>query len=389
MAGEAKFRRFMDYQRWYYDLVRTHDGGIGCQPNPENLSGRTNGVYTYNGPRFTTGGMAMVYAIPKRAVRVLGADKGVFGRKLAGPIGAARKLYQQRNWPQLGEAVAKIQADAKASDDHKRWAAQLAKAADRQRKGIELTLKKFDALIAEGDVYRASELLAGLERRIGDDAPELAAAQEAMEANSRWVETGREYYEAWGKLQAFTWQGWHYYGRRLSDVPGPFVPPAIRKWVAVVATSEAEPQTWRLQEWGDDLEAPADAAKAPAGWAAVEFDDSKWAEVKGPLRIGSRKAGWAKRNALLRRTFELKNTSFAELRLLAAVARDGRAVVYLNGQPVLRIEPGPWRGYAKIALPASAKRLLKRGTNVLAVRGERGPRGGTFDVGIVGVRRGR
>lgn len=386
LAGEKPFRRFMDYQRWYYDLARTPDGGLVCQPNPENLSGRTNGVYTRNGPRFTTGGMAMVYAIPQRAVRVLGAERGVFGRALTGPIAEARKLYGRRKWPELAAAVAEIRSDAKASADQKRWAAQLAKAADRQRESVTRTLAKFDKLVREGDVYHAHELLGSLQRRIGADAGELAAAKETMEANSRWVETGREYYDAWAKLQSFTWQGWHYYGKKLMDVPGPFVPPPIRTWLPVAPTSEAQPQPWRLTQWGDDLEAPPDASRAPDGWADAAFDDSAWAEGKGAVRIGSGRAVWQKRNMLLRRAFELDDTDFATLRLLVAVPRDLRAAIYLNGRPILRVEPGPWKGYAKVPLAPATVRLLRKGRNVLAVRGERGPRGGTFDVGIEGLR---
>ena len=64
-----------------------------------------------------------------------------------------------------------------------------------------------------------------------------------------------------------------------------------------------------------------------------------------------------------------------------------RAVIHLNGTPILRAEPGPWRGYAKIDLPATALRLLRKGANVLAVRAERGSRDGTFDVGLEGLPR--
>jgi len=387
-AGEEAFRRFMDYQKWYYDLVRTPEGGIACQPNAENLGGRTTGVYTYNGPRFTTGGMALAYAIPKRAVRVLGGPKSVFGRKLTGPIAEARGLYRQRNWKALAAAVGKIKTDGKASAEQKRFAAQLAAAAERQRKEIELTLAKFDELIAAGDAYYAHEVLESLKQRLGADAAALGPAIEKMAANTRWVQTGRQYYEAWGKLQAFTWQSWHYYGQKLAEVPGAFTPPPIRKWAVVAATSETEPQTWRQvqADAGPDGASPA----PPAGWAEAGFDDSKWTASEGALRVGGRGgAPWSKATVLRRRTFESGgNRRFTRLCLLVATGRDLTAVVYLNGTAILRVEPGPGRGYAKVELSPTAGRLLKKGTNVLAIQGERGPRGsGSFDVGIVGLRR--
>ncbi len=384
MAGESQFRTFMDYQKWYYDLSRTHTGGMACQPNPENLGGRTNGVYTHNGTRFTTGGMALAFALPKRAVRVLGGDKSVFGAKIDGPIAKARDLYQQRKWAELAKTLAQVKVNGYATPENKRFAVQLVKAADRQRTSVALTLTRFDELIAAGDVYYAHELLEGLKRRLGADAPELAAATKTMAANDFWVKTGRDYYQSWAKLQSYTWQSWHYYGKKLTEAQIMLTPPAVQRWQALAATSDkGQPaQTWRRHQWGDEMDAAADVAGTPVGWATEGFDDARWAEVKGPAGTG-----WSKRNVLLRRTFNLDAASYAELRMQVTVGRGMAGVVYLNGTPVFRVEPGPWRGYAKVKLPASALRLLKKGVNVLAIRGERGSAAsGAFDVGIDGCR---
>jgi hypothetical protein len=71
-ASQEDFVRFVEEQRWYYDLARTHDGGFVCQPNPENLSGRTPGSYTQWGAPGTTGAMALFYALPGGRLRIFG-----------------------------------------------------------------------------------------------------------------------------------------------------------------------------------------------------------------------------------------------------------------------------------------------------------------------------
>ena len=82
-ASQGELRGFLDGQSWYYDLARTHDGGIVCQPNPENLSGRTPGTYTQWGANGTTGAMAWPYALHTKRLRILGGEpEGVSMRDL-------------------------------------------------------------------------------------------------------------------------------------------------------------------------------------------------------------------------------------------------------------------------------------------------------------------
>ena len=387
-AGEQRFRRFLDYQKWYYDLARTHDGGITCQPNAENLSGRTPGTYTWCGGEYTTGGMGLLYAMPRKKLRILGAGRSVFGRKLTGPLAEARKLYEQRQWSDLRRALAALGERKDLPAEQKRLADQLAEAATNQRRSVALTLEAIDSNVREADVYRAAEQLKSLERLLGKDDPRLAEAQELMAKNEQWIETGREYYKAWSALRDFTWQYWHHYGRLATTAMEEVVPPLPRQWETLAATSEDQPQTWRAHQWGEmKADPPTDDAlpEKLRGFGGKDFDDSKWTAMAGPIsdRAPKGKPAWKTRHILLRRTFAVERPRRATLRVRLGGGRDCVTEVYLNGTKVLQAVRGPSRGYEGIELSPAAARLLVKGDNVLAVHCRRGERlGRPLDVGL-------
>lgn len=371
-AGEGEFRTFLDAQRWYYALCRGHDGGVWCQPNPENLSGRTPGSYTWSGPEFSTGGMALVYALPLKRLRILGAERSVFGRKLPKPLAQARALYEQRKWAELDAALEKLPADQKSLGQ------QLATAAKLQRESVTHTLSRFGDSIAAGDAYRASELLKSLERLLGKDDPRLAAAQKTMSENERWVEEGRKYYEAWWTLRDYTWQSWHYYGQQAKAVLDHAAPVPPGHWTPILAASEKAPQTWKML-------ALDGGAAPPKGWQEPGFDDSKWAS--GPAPVVSRgKKGlvWTTPAVLLRKTFDAADAA-ATLRLKLKSVKGQVVQVYLNGMLVATAVGTARRGYASIPLDPAAGKLLKQGRNCIAVHGlsEVG-KGQSLDIGLDG-----
>ncbi|MGB2824103.1 MAG: DUF6288 domain-containing protein [Phycisphaerae bacterium] len=385
LAGRETFHPFMDYQKGYYDLCRTWRGGIANLPNAENLSGRTPGHYTFNGPIYTTGGLALLYAMPLRKLRILGAERGVFGQKLPAGLAKARTLFIDKKWQQFLEAFAPYRKKRGVPAGERELAAQLGKAFERQKTSVALSLEAFQRSIDGRDVYRASEALRSLEKLLGKDDPLLADARETMAENERWVETGKEYSEAWTKLKDFAWQYWHYYGVRAAAVLEDVGTVHPARWDALVPTSEHVAQTWKVHQWGD---AKAESPKAdPAweklkGWQTAEFDDSKWAEGPGPVgdRDGIR---WQGRHLLLRKTFTLKRSPRAKLRLRLMSSRDCVTAVYLNGVKVAEVVRGPQRSkYGEIPLADAASKLLKKGPNVLAVHCRKGGRGGDLDVGL-------
>ena len=384
LAGTQRFRKFMDYQKWYYDLCRAWDGGVVSLPNKENLSGRTPGSYTYCGPESTTGGLALVYAMPRKKLRIFGAPRGVFGRqkKPAGDLAEARTLFVAKKWPALKACLARCAKKKGASERDKQLLAQLRAALERQTASVSLTAAVIERDIRVGDVYRASVLLKGLDRLLGKDHVKLPAIRESLKKNEQWVVEGEKYYQAWAKLREFSWQYWHYYGRRAWAILGDTAPLPAERWDALIATSEEKPQTWKVFQWGDvNIKNPPPLKDATwdklQGWNRPGFDDAKWPATAGPTT-------WQKRHILLRKTFTVANpAAYARLRLNLSAPRDAAAEVYLNGKQIAEIVRGPGRRAMRIDLSDAAAALPRKGENLLAVHCRLdSPGRGSLDVGL-------
>ena len=140
---------------------------------------------------------------------------------------------------------------------------------------------------------------------------------------------------------------------------------------------------WRHFQW----DAPADDTplpKALAGWYLPGFDASGWKAGKEPFSPGRGKGTiWDKTNIALRRTFRLKDTSYAQLSLVMDCPPETQ--VYLNGFRVLDIASTPNAAYTPIILREKAIELLNKGENVIAACARKG-RGDTLDVGLRAAR---
>lgn len=354
-AGDEAFREFMDYQKWFYDISRTWNGGIRSLPNAENLSGRTPGTYAWSGARFTTGGLGLAYALPLKKMRILGGPRGALDRKPGAKMTRAQTLVVEKKWKQLDALL--------AADEGKN--AGIRRIVETQKKSVAMTLDTFDRLIDEGDVYRASELLKGLGRLLGPDAPELAGARETMAANQQWVPSGERYYKAWAELLEVTEEYWHYYGRRASHELAGRIPVMPQPWDTLVPMSAKAPQTWKVAHWDG-----ADATWAKLdGWPAATYDDAKWTAAKGAISDrGAKGDGDKPRHILARRTFTVGDVTYDAARLrLDLAARDCTLEVYFNGTKVARIVRRPHKPDPPIMLTRAAARLIKPGKNVFAL----------------------
>lgn len=352
-ADDAAFRKFLDEQRWYYDLARTYDGGVVCQPNSENLSGRTPGSYTWSGPGYTTSGMALFYALPQKKLRILGAPRGPFAARVSAAVKQLRDNWVNRKVRPFADKLEEMQ-DAKLSDDDRRMVDTLAAVAARQSQSVKLTLASLIADAREGDVYSAAEKLKSLEQLIGKDAPEFADARKVIESDARWIESGKRYYEAWAAIKEVSDEYWHYYGKQAMAVMDGVEPIMTLPWQPLVPASEHVAQSWKTTQLaaGDNV---------PAGWASVGFDDAKWVEKNAP---GGNPGG---KVLLMRKALTLHDASFAKLRLRLIGGKGQTAKVYINGVLVVNATNGDAKRYSPIDLPDEARRLLTKGANVLAV----------------------
>ena len=352
-ADDAAFRKFLDEQRWYYDLARTCDGGLVCQPNAENLSGRTPGSYTWSGPGYTTSGMALFYALPLKKLRILGAPRGPFAARVPAAIKGLRDLWLARKWQAFDAKLAATKA-TKLSATDRRLVDALAVVAERRKQSVKLTLAGVIADAREGDVYSASEKLKSLEKLVGKDAPEFAEARKLIAADARWIESGKNYYKAWATIKEVSDEYWHYYGKQAMAAMDGVEPIMPLPWQALVPASEHVAQSWKTTEL-------AAGDKLPAGWAGVGFDDAKWSDKSAPASNAGGKV------LLMRKAFTLNKADFAKLRLRMLAGKKQFAKIYINGVLVVDATNGDAKRYSPIALPVEARCLLTKGANVLAV----------------------
>jgi hypothetical protein len=130
--------------------------------------------------------------------------------------------------------------------------------------------------------------------------------------------------------------------------------------------------------WHYTMERPA------RNWMRPGFDDSTW--KSGPAGFGTRgtpgtrvRTTWNTLNIWLRTSFTLEQVPTS---LSMDLHHDDDVEVYLNGRQVLR-KKGYLVAYQRLDLPASAIKLLKKGTNTVAVHCRQTTGGQYVDVGLV------
>ncbi len=149
------------------------------------------------------------------------------------------------------------------------------------------------------------------------------------------------------------------------------------KVVVVVPTSEKSAQTWRYT-----------TTKPDAGWSEPGFDDGGW--KSGPAGFGTEgtpgavvRTKWTTSDIWLRRTFDLESPP-KDGQLALNIHHDDDAEVYLNGTEAKSLKRHS-NGYQLVILNEDAKRLLKPGSNTLAVHCHQIGGGQYIDVGLVDV----
>ncbi len=381
LATSAQNRTFLDYQTWYYDLARKWTGEMTILPYKEALTRFDDSSYIGSGGPFTTGGVALPFALPMKKLRILGAPPSVFVAKLSGPLRAARDHYRARLWEQCDAALATLRPEALDNDEQRRWLTQLVEARALLKASTDRVLAEIACNLQEGDAFTALKQLEALKRCIGDAAdPRLAKLDERFaESNTAWyVREGGTFYDRWDKMFGYTVVSWVPPGRLakrlLENVPSPRLP----YWEPLSPTSDLEPQPWRTKLLVKD-------ESLPAGWEQPDFDDSGWTQGQG---IVTTVTAGAAANApagpiAARRHFKFQAVQPATLRVRLQTVRTALTKVYLNGTLVVDIERGQRGGYAVIELAPEAHALLRQGRNVLAVTCTAlGQGGNRLDVGL-------
>lgn len=155
-----------------------------------------------------------------------------------------------------------------------------------------------------------------------------------------------------------------------------YEPPPIVSREVIVPTSEAEGQSWRF------------TTTQPKGeWTAMDFDDSAWSEGKGGFGTEGTpgtvvRTEWNSEDIWMRRTVQVNEVNPANVKI--RIHHDEDAEVYLNGQRIASVK-GYVTQYIELPLGPTGEKLLKPGTNTLAVHCHQTGGGQYIDVGFVEV----
>jgi len=154
-----------------------------------------------------------------------------------------------------------------------------------------------------------------------------------------------------------------------------YLPPPILK--TIVPTSQTQPQAWRYT-----------TSKPAEGWQRANFDDSAWQSGKGGFGTKGTpgavvRTEWKDSDIWLRRTFDLKSTKLSLPQL--SIHHDEDAEVYINGKLVTELK-GYTSSYVRVTLDEEARKVLKAGSNCIAIHCRQTTGGQYIDAGLVDVK---
>jgi hypothetical protein len=123
--------------------------------------------------------------------------------------------------------------------------------------------------------------------------------------------------------------------------------------------------------------------KPHANWAATGFDDSAW--KKGAAPFGTRdvlgvKTHWQTEDIWVRRTFNIEQ-DLSDVELAVKYSHDDIFELYLNGEKLLQTDYS-WKNDVVFVLGQQARKLLKKGRNVLAAHCRNTTGGGYVDFSL-------
>jgi hypothetical protein len=423
------YRRMLEHWKWLLNVCRRWDGGFLV---PESVIGQ---IYTYRGPVLSTGGLAQVFAMPNRVLRIHGGPKSVFARQdLPADLATGVALYKKRRFDALRETVKPDSPMAR----------QLLAAAGRFEKDLEMTMDRIEQVTADGNHVLARRMINGLweltgnargnhrleglnwQLKIHKDGGKFALAQRQYERN-KWLTCtdieAREIFEAlaaddsagfyqqlarrelakpanasdWTYLLELiftdsqaSWQidpkarskmirattihsgNWPMISALNILQEQGVLAELVADWTPLIAPWSGgypgEPTPWRYTFVTGENPLPED-------WMNPDFDDSSWEQGRGPLGA-NRKLGEEGMPSLpgrphIRIEFDCRRSDFKSAQF--GIRTKSKAIVYLNGDPILWSDPtlGPRMGtkaLAMVPLSPEAVGKLREGRNVVAIK---------------------
>lgn len=351
-----------------------------------------NYVRNYN--VWSTGGFALGYLAGTQRLAMLGRKDSVFATNPPAALKTALDLYHAKDFEASARAASKI-ADQSAAGRVHQLATQLAEAAQRNLRSIELTLASMQADYEAEDLYQLQQKLKGIEGVVDVDDPRLREFRAAVEdpKNKKRLDVGKIYY---ARVNAFELQGQKGF-ERIEMLGGRSSHRWIKKqWSGFMETAKSGIAPY--QQWTRNfllthpylmntshrlalLKLAADKAKQDnegrefLGWQFFQGDEVSSRDWMQP---SFRNLAWSSLNqpseqlggegtSHLRGVFEIADPGEVE-ELSISTSATGPMKVFLNGELVFHYtgKKTSWSSFG-IPLKPVTRELLREGTNCLAI----------------------
>ena len=377
LSSDEEFNKFMDYQKWFYNLSRTWKGSFISLPYQEALTRFDSAGYVQLGPNMCTSVIGLTFALPQKRLRITGAPVSIFSARITGDLAKARTLYQTKKWPEFKKALASINESHLKTKNEKYWLKQLKDLQAFNEKSTFYTLTEIKSNLVEKAAYRASEQFKSLKVYLGGNAhPALPLIEKEIASGSNpwFIKEAEKHYENWAKFKTnsiMTWVPSGSLSRKFMNGLSTLRTPI---WEPLSPTSQIDKQEWksiRIEDFNT----------LPSNWTNLKYDDSKWYAEKAILSNGNifkEKSGVASR-----RVFTIDDPKGYKLRIRLQTVRRALTKVYLNDHLIVDTIRGQRGGYASIELDNSVFKILKKGINVLAIiSNTKDPKKNKLDVGL-------
>lgn len=412
------YRRMLEHWKWLLNVSRRWDGGFLV---PESVIGK---IYTYRGPVLSTGGLAQLFAMPNRVLRIHGGPKSVFAKQqLPADLVKGVQLYKDRKFDELRKTVKPDSPMAR----------QLLAAADRYEKDLDRTMDRIEQCTANGAHTLARKMIDGLHQRTGNDrelyrlgglawrlkihkdAGKLALAQAQYERNKWLTYTDVEARQVFEALAADDSAGYYQQLARRELAK----PPNASDWTYLLELIFTDGQgTWQIdpkarakiirattihsgnwpmisalnilqdkgvlaelvKDW-TPLIAPwsggypgkptpwrytyvTDEHSLPTDWMQPDFDDSQWEPGRGPIgpnrKLGQEGLPSGRGRPHVRIEFHCERTDYKSVQF--GIRTKAQTIVYLNGEPIVWSDPtlGPRMGTQALAMVPLTPRAIAR-----------------------------
>ncbi len=325
IAPREEFAVHMNNLLWYYELARTHEGGLRFF---------RGGHFGY--PVGQTTALGLAYMLPRKKIYLTGAPKSVFAMTPPNAtLADAAMHYRRKNWASLKAVLTKYLSDE--SNEHLDYARKLMDAHERMEANAAVTIKLAEANIRKGELYTARGQLITLGHALSQRRPritELLAKTPSQPRRPRQKPT----FTVEPKATVF------------AVAPEK---PALYEWQTLLPLAEASKRT---PEGKCLVYRPRKPGDKPAGaWFDADYKPTGWEQVRGQQTLRPGRQLWIRR--ALKPYGSLK--AFEQLMLMA---KDCQGELYLNGYKLADFTAG------EFYLGSGALTALKAGDNVLSAR---------------------